>query len=169
MLLELETAGLGTGLETAVDLLDLGVVVHLDAVPIDGRTRLLRDLAIFPLGRLEGDVEGLPCPVGAPGVLVRNAVHAERGDAMGTYLPVVRILGVLVFGPHCLLRGNGRADHRKHGQQSNAFLALLRNYINSLVSRWFYVNQKAGEQFAWRARYSVSLDDSSFSMSLPIQ
>ena len=35
MLLELETAGFGSGLDAAVDLLDLGVVVHLDAVPVD--------------------------------------------------------------------------------------------------------------------------------------
>lgn len=95
MLLKLESAERGTDLDPPVGLLDLDIIVNFDAVPPHRGASWFNQLIPIPASRLRNEVKGVPLPIGAPGVGVWNALHAERGDPMRADLPVVGIFRVL--------------------------------------------------------------------------
>ena len=98
MFLELEATKCRRDLDSAVGFLDLDIIVYFYTVPPHRGPSWLDHLVAVPASSLRDEVEGVPLAVGPPSVRVRNALHAEGGNAVGSNLPVVGILGVVALG-----------------------------------------------------------------------
>lgn len=98
MLLKLERLVTGAVFDTTIGVLHGDIVMHLMAVPPEGKTSRLLQLASLPVSSLEDEVEGMPLTIGSPGISFRNMLHANRSDSVRTDFPVIGILGILALG-----------------------------------------------------------------------
>ena len=84
--------------DTTIGMLDRDIVVNFDSIPPHGCASGFNRFVTVPLCRFEDEVKRLPLAVGSPRVYIRHTLHAECSNAVGTDLPVVRIIDILAFG-----------------------------------------------------------------------
>ncbi len=84
--------------DSAIRVLHRDIVVNLDTIPPEGEACRFGHLVALPVGGLEDEVEGMPLAVRAPGIDLRDMLHADCPDPVWPDFPGVGISNVFSLG-----------------------------------------------------------------------